>query len=102
MLDVLSVPILLAVALMTGAQSVVLDATWSASIPALAGRRDLADANGKLMSSVSLAQVTGPVLAGTLIALLTGPITRRRAGERVPILPEETRRGSGGSLASFT
>lgn len=75
MLDLLSFAILLIVALLAGAQSVFFDAAWSAMIPALVGRRELADANGKLMSSVSLAQVTGPALAGTLIALLTGPMT---------------------------
>jgi MFS family permease len=75
MLDLLSFPLLLAVALLAGAQSVFFDAAWSAVIPDLVERRDLADANGKLMGSVSLAQVTGPALAGTLIALLTGPMT---------------------------
>lgn len=75
MLDLLSFPILLAVALLAGAQSVFFDAAWSATVPDIVGRRDLADANGKLMGSVSLAQVMGPALAGTLIALLTGPKT---------------------------
>jgi MFS family permease len=75
MLDILSFPLLLAVALVAGVQAVFFDAAWSAFIPNLVGRKDLPDANGKLMTSMSLAQVAGPAMAGTLIALLTGPIT---------------------------
>jgi MFS family permease len=74
MMDVLSFEILLGVALLAGAQSVFFDAAWSATIPHLVERRDLADANGKLMASASLAQVTGPALAGTLITILSGPM----------------------------
>lgn len=75
MLDVLSFPLLLAVALIAGIQAVFFDAAWSAFIPHLVARKELPDANGKLMASVSLAQVAGPAMAGTLIALLTGPMT---------------------------
>lgn len=75
MLDALSFPILLIVALVAGMQAVFFDAAWSAFIPHLVERKELPDANGKLMASMSLAQVTGPALAGTLIAWLTGPMT---------------------------
>lgn len=74
MLDILSIPILLAVALIAGVQAVFFDAAWSAFIPHLVARKELPDANGKLIASISLAQVTGPALAGTLIAWLTGPM----------------------------
>lgn len=74
MLDILSIPTLLAVALIAGVQAVFFDAAWSAFIPHIVHRKELPDANGKLMASMSLAQVTGPALAGTLIAWLTGPM----------------------------
>jgi MFS family permease len=74
MLDILSFTLLLAVALVAGVQAVFFDAAWSAFIPHLVARKELPDANGKLIASISLAQVTGPALAGTLIAWLTGPM----------------------------
>jgi len=73
-LDVLSIELLLLVAVIEGCQTVFFNAAWSAIIPSLVERKHLADANGKLMASVSLAQVTGPALAGTLIAWLSGPV----------------------------
>lgn len=117
MLDVLSFPLLLAVALIAGVQAVFFDAAWSAFIPNLVARRELPDANGKLMASMSLAQVAGPAMAGTLIALLTGPMTmgitavtfagagwmltrirkdearQETAGQAVPNILEEVREG---------
>ncbi len=74
-MDALSFLVLLVVALVAGMQAVFFDAAWSAFIPHLVERKELPDANGKLMASMSLAQVTGPALAGTLIAWLTGPMT---------------------------
>jgi MFS family permease len=73
-LDGLSIELLLLVAAIEGCQTVFFNAAWSAIIPGLVQRKHLADANGKLMASVSLAQVTGPALAGTLIAWLSGPV----------------------------
>jgi predicted MFS family arabinose efflux permease len=73
-LDMLTIEVLLGVAVLGGCQSVFFDAAWSATMPSLVGRKDLADANGKLMSSYSLSQIVGPALAGTLIVWLTGPM----------------------------
>jgi predicted MFS family arabinose efflux permease len=73
-LDMLTIEVLLGVAVLGGCQSVFFDAAWAATMPSLVGRKDLADANGKLMSSYSLSQIVGPALAGTLIAWLTGPM----------------------------
>lgn len=42
-------------------------------LPALVGREELIDANGKLEVSRSAAQIGGPGLAGVLIELLTAP-----------------------------
>lgn len=74
MMDALTFEVLLVVAIVGGCQAVFFDAAWSAIIPHLVERKHLSDANGKLMSSVSLAQILGPALAGTLIAWLSGPM----------------------------
>lgn len=63
---------LLAATVITGIQSVFFDTAWSATIPTLVERRELADANGKLMGSASLAQVLGPALGGLMVAAIGG------------------------------
>ena len=73
LVDGLGIELLFAVAFLVGAQSVFFNAAWVAYVPNLVGRAQLADANGKLMASVSVAQVVGPALAGALVALLTAP-----------------------------
>lgn len=70
---ILTFPLLLAVSILLGIFGIVFDSAWSAMVPNLVDREDLADANGKLWASMSLAQIMGPALAGTLIAWLTGP-----------------------------
>lgn len=70
---VLTFPILLVVSLALGILGILFDSAWSAMVPNLVDRKDLADANGKLWASMSLAQIMGPAIAGTLIAWLTGP-----------------------------
>jgi len=72
-LDALSMPILIAVALLVGSQSVLFNAAYVSILPGLVQRGQLADANGKLYSSMSLAQVAGPAIAGTLVSLITAP-----------------------------
>lgn len=74
LLDVLSIPLLIAVALLTGSQSVVFNAAYVSILPALVKRSELSDANGKLYASMSVAQVAGPATAGTLISLLSAPV----------------------------
>ncbi|MCO5216564.1 MAG: MFS transporter [Thermomicrobiales bacterium] len=70
---ILNFPLLLAVSVTLGMLGIIFDSAWSAMVPNLVDRTDLADANGKLWASMSLAQIAGPALAGTLIAWLTGP-----------------------------
>lgn len=70
---ILNFSLLLAVATLLGIFGILFDSAWSAMVPNLVDREDLADANGKLWASMSLAQIMGPALAGTLIAWLTGP-----------------------------
>ena len=70
---ILTFPILLAVSITLGVLGILFDSAWSAMVPNLVEREDLADANGKLWASMSLAQIMGPAIAGTMIAWLTGP-----------------------------
>lgn len=73
-LDALSIPLLVIVSILTGMQTVVFNAAYSSLLPNLVERSELADANGKLFSSMSISQVAGPALAGTLISLISAPI----------------------------
>jgi predicted MFS family arabinose efflux permease len=63
------------VSVLGGCQTVFFNAAWSATVPHLVDREHLNEANGKLISSFSLAQVSGPAVAGTLVSWLTGPVT---------------------------
>lgn len=70
--DVLSVPLLVAVALTVGAASVVFEIGGFAYVPTLVDEADLAAANRATQGSSTAAQVAGPGLAGGL-AQLVGP-----------------------------
>lgn len=72
--DALSFELLLAVSLLTGVQTVFFNAAYASILPVLVGREQIADANGKLFSSLAVAQVAGPALAGSLVAILSAPI----------------------------
>lgn len=71
--DLLSIPLLIVVALVGGLMTVIFNASYSSLLPLLVRRQELSDANGKLYSSMSVAQVAGPALAGSLVGLLTAP-----------------------------
>ncbi len=73
-LDMLNIPLLVAVSFLVGAQSVVFNAAYVSILPALVQRSEFSDANGKLYSSMSVAQVAGPAAAGSLVALISAPI----------------------------
>jgi MFS family permease len=70
-LNVLSMPQLYAVALITGVGTVFFDVAYQSYLPALIPRTDLID-NTKLQVTSSVAQMAGPALGGFLIQLL-GP-----------------------------
>ncbi len=74
LLDVISIPLLIAVSFLVGCQSVLFNAAYVSILPGLVRRDQLADANGKLYASMSVAQVAGPALAGTLVGWLTAPV----------------------------
>ena len=74
LLDVISIPLLIVVSFLVGAQSVLFNAAYVSILPGMVRRDQLADANGKLYASMSVAQVAGPALAGSLVGLLGAPI----------------------------
>jgi len=74
-LGVLSIWLLYALALLAGASQVFLDIGSLSYLPGLVERRQLADANGKMQVSYSVAEIAGPTLAGLLVGILTAPIT---------------------------
>ena len=71
-LDVLSVGLLVAVAFLVGAASVVFDTGSFAYVPSIVDERDLPAANRAAQGSRTAAEVAGPGLAGGLVTLL-GP-----------------------------
>lgn len=75
LLDVLSMPLLYAVAFGTGIFTILFDLAFLAFVPLLSGRDRLIEANSKIEATASLAQVVGPGIAGVLVAVLTAPIT---------------------------
>lgn len=72
-LDSLSIELLMVVSLLAGVQTVFFNAAYASILPVLVGRAQIADANGKLYSSMSISQVAGPALAGSLISLISAP-----------------------------
>lgn len=73
--DLLSMPLLYAVAFGTGIFTILFDLCYLAFVPLLAGRDRLIDANSKLEATASTAQVVGPGVAGVLVGLLSAPVT---------------------------
>jgi MFS family permease len=63
----LSIEVLFAVILGTGALSVVFDVAWAAYLPALVPRTDLPEANSKLQLSAATADLAGPGIVALLL-----------------------------------
>jgi len=57
-----------------GAASALFQITDVAYLPALIGRRQLAEGNAKLETTEAIAEIAGPASAGTLIAALGAPL----------------------------
>jgi MFS family permease len=70
--NVLAMPQLYVVALITGVGTVFFDVAYQSYLPALIQRGDLVEGNTKLQVTGSIAQMAGPALAGFLIQLI-GP-----------------------------
>ncbi|GAA1585312.1 MFS transporter [Kribbella sancticallisti] len=74
-LDLLTLPLLLALACAIGIASVLFDVSWMAYVPTLVkGPSQYVEAGAKLSMSSSAADVAGPGLAGLLISAATAPI----------------------------
>jgi MFS family permease len=74
-LHLLNLEVLLVVAFLSGACSIVFDVAYQPYLGSIVRPEHLIDGNGKLETSNALAEVAGPGLAGALIALLGAPIT---------------------------
>ncbi len=72
-LDVLTMPQLYAVALVTGVLTVFFDVAYQSYLPHLVGRDHLVEGNGKLEAVRGVTQLAGPTGAGLIIQWLTAP-----------------------------
>ena len=70
LLDLLSLPLLGAIALGAGALTVVFDVCYQSVLPGLVKREQIQQANGGLEASRAAASVAGPGLGGALVSLL--------------------------------
>jgi MFS family permease len=70
----LSMPVLYAVALVTGTATVFFDVAYMSYLPSLVDRDQLVDGNSKLELSRSAAQFAGPGIAGALVGWLTASV----------------------------
>src|SRR5262245_25134711 len=68
--DVLSLPLLAAIAVAAGALTVVFDVCYLSVLPGLVSRERIQQANGGLEASRAAAAVAGPGLGGALVSLL--------------------------------
>jgi MFS family permease len=73
-LGVLDVWHLMLVGAAVGAGSALFSITDNTYLPALIGRKQLAEGNAKLESTEAIAEITGPASAGWLIAILGAPL----------------------------
>jgi MFS family permease len=71
---ILRMEYLYAVAFLVGVLNVFFDVAYMAFVPILVPRGRLAEGNGKLQASASLAEIGGPGLAGALVQILTAPL----------------------------
>ncbi|HEY0736682.1 MAG TPA: MFS transporter [Herpetosiphonaceae bacterium] len=71
----LSMPLLYVIAVLVGSLSVLFEIAYQSYLPSLVEQEQLAEGNGKLEISRSVAQVAGPALGGLLVTLLTAPVT---------------------------
>lgn len=72
--DLLSMPLLYAVAFMIGLGTLFFDVAQLSILPDLVDEEKLVDANGKLELSRSVAQIGGPGAGGFLVQVLTAPL----------------------------
>ncbi len=71
--DLLTLPQLYLVALVTGVLTVFFDVSYQSYLPSLVGRDYLVEGNAKLEASRAVAQIAGPSIGGGLVQWLTAP-----------------------------
>ena len=71
---VLTLPVLYAVAGVTGISTVLFELADHVFITDLVSRKRLLDANGKREAVDAVAEISGPALGGALVAWLTAPL----------------------------
>ncbi len=74
LLGVLRMELLYAVGFGVGTLSLFFDIAVTSLLPALVGRRQLVEGNGKLQLSDSVTRVAGPGLAGLLLQVVAAPV----------------------------
>lgn len=70
----LSIGHVIATGAVVGAASALFQITDNTYLPALIGRRQLAEGNAKLESTEAVAEITGPAVTGYLVRLLGAPL----------------------------
>jgi MFS family permease len=75
LLDVLTFPQMLVVALVIGMCTVFFDVAYQSYLPDLVDQDDISEGNAKLQASQSVAMIGGPAIAGGLIKLVGAPLT---------------------------
>jgi predicted MFS family arabinose efflux permease len=69
----LSLAMLYVIAFLVGALAVAFELGSLSYLPGLVGREQLAEANGRIQTSFSLAAIAGPSLGGVMVAAFTAP-----------------------------
>ena len=72
-LELLTLPQLYVVGLLTGVLTVFFDVAYQSYLPSLVGRDHLVEGNAKLEASRSVSQIAGPSIGGLLVQWLTAP-----------------------------
>src|SRR5687768_7608867 len=72
--DVLTMPQLYLVGLITGVLTVFFDVAYQSYLPHLVGKEHLVEGNAKLEIVRAGSQVSGPTIAGYMIQLLSAPV----------------------------
>lgn len=70
----LSMPVLITVAVLAGALTVLFDVAYQSYLPALVEPEELLESNRRLSLSASAAEMLGPALTGALVQAITAPL----------------------------
>lgn len=71
--QLLTLPVLIAVAFVLGALTILFDVAHQSALPRVIPREDLPEGNRRLQLSESVAAVAGPGVTGALLTLMAGP-----------------------------